>query len=125
MKFLFITVTLFSMIIGPAAQAEKLVWYSRSETGTVLFADLDSIRRDGDIVFVWNYMDASKDKSFAWRTAKHRYRFDCYHETFDVAAYVNYSATGKVLGSNSWSYWENNPVIPGSVTELLFKIVCD
>lgn len=121
--YFYISAFLFSA--SSSASAENRVFYFESAKGSIFYYDSDTIRRNGNIVLVWVYEDASRDKSVKWRSASMRFRFDCFEETYDLVAISQYGSDGVTIYSNQRSgYPDMTPVRPGTNTRLLFDAVC-
>jgi TPR repeat protein len=111
--------------LGSAAIAEKLVYYATAPTLSDYYYDTETIRRydDGD-VDVWIKRDASKDKTVSFRTSRSKVRLGCSSETTGLLSIVVYRANGTVIDSVSQPDPDMEPVIPGSVGQTLFDIMC-
>jgi hypothetical protein len=110
--------------LGSAAIAENLVYYGEVRPGSIFLYDSETIRKIGDTVTVWTKRDASKDRSVRFRTAMQKIRIDCSDETLGSLSYTEYGADGSIMVSESTSYPEMSPIIPGSVGYSLFQEVC-
>ena len=111
--------------LGSAAIAEDLVYYATDATGTTYHIDADSIRRhDYLYVDVWIKLDASKDKTVSYRTARDKLRINCSDETFGLLSINHYRPDGTVTDSRDYKNPEMSSIIPGTAVKELFKILC-
>ena len=119
-----VLIAIIGLGLASAAIAEDLVYYGSDRSKSDYYYDAETIRRydDGD-VDVWTKRDASKDKTVSWRTATNKFRIDCSAETFRNLGEVTYRANGTVM-SSSFTPGKLVPVVPGTLVEILFKIMC-
>jgi hypothetical protein len=110
--------------LGSAAIAEDLVYYNRGANGTVAFYDRETIRRNGNQVTVWTFMDESKNKSVSYRSVRIKWIFNCINETSGLISIAYYNSNGSVVDSAFSEYPEMTPVIPQSFGASLFEAVC-
>jgi hypothetical protein len=119
----------FAMLISSPAWAD---WdfVVETESGTQVFIDFQTVRKEGNRVKVWqltNYLKPQKIPSgleiFSLRT---RYEFDCKDETsrmLAITAFPEQYAKGKELGhegeSNKWEH-----IAPRSTHSEVLKKVC-
>jgi hypothetical protein len=117
------------MLFAPPAWAD---WdfVVETESGTQVFIDFQTVRKEGNRVKVWqltNYLKPQKIPSgleiFSLRT---RYEFDCKDETsrmLAITAFPEQYAKGKELGhegeSNKWEH-----IAPRSTHSEVLKKVC-
>jgi|LauGreDrversion4_2_1035121.scaffolds.fasta_scaffold477564_2 hypothetical protein len=118
-------IAIIGLCLGSAAFAEDLVYYGTGSTGTEYYYDAETIRKfKGDIVYVWMTADESKNKTVPYRRAMVMWRFNCSNETSGSLSFIAYRADGTVADSSSTTSPEMTPIIPGSMNQKLFKIVC-
>lgn len=106
----------------PVSEIERLA--------TTVFVDPDTIFRKGEVVKLWVLYD-SKTAQFGrggpLLSTRAESEFDCIEERSRILALTDFSGnegSGKVVYSNSDEQkWE--PVIPGSVSQTLWKVACD
>ena len=112
--------------LGSAAIAEDLVYYGTDRSKSDYYYDAESIRRynDGD-VDVWTKRNALKDKTVSYRTQRAKLRLNCSSETVSFLSFVLYRANGTVMDSVSPAYPDMEPVVPGSMGQTLFDIMCE
>ncbi len=119
-----VLIATIGLCLGSAAIAENLVAFGTNASGTVWYYDAETVRKYADnTVEVWTKEDASKDKTVSWRTATNKFRIDCSAETFRNLGEVTYRANGTVM-SSSFTPGKLVPVVPGTLVEILFKIMC-
>ncbi len=109
--------------LGSAAIAEDLVAYAKgrgSNEERFFYYDAETIRKyPNGTVEVWSTAATSKND-----VSKVKFRINCSAETFGFLSIVQYGENGTVLVSDSNEYPKMEPVIPGTPTQKLFKILC-
>ncbi len=100
-----------------------------NEDGVTTYANLATIRRKGDIAKMWVLTDhktVQKNELGGYLSNESQYEYNCREEQYRglfVAIYSSNMGSGKpVHSSSSLTAW--NPVRPGSMGELWFKIAC-
>ena len=120
-----VSIATIGLSLGSAASAENLVYYDTSPTGTEIYYDAETIRRySNNTVEVWRTEDASKDKTVSWRTQKQKVRIDCSAETFSFLSIVTYRANGTVVETSDYEFPKVRSIVPGSLMNTFFKIMC-
>ena len=121
-------VSLLILIALPAWASWEFV--VETESGTQVFLDFQTVRREGNRVKVWQLTNYPKPQNtpsgleiFSLRT---RYEFDCKDETsrmLAITAFPEQYARGKELGhegeSNKWEH-----IAPRSTNSEILKKVC-
>ena len=121
-------VSLLILIALPAWASWEFV--VETESGTQVFLDFQTVRREGNRVKVWQLTNYPKPQNtpsgleiFSLRT---RYEFDCKDETsrmLAITAFPEQYARGKELGhegeSNKWEH-----IAPRSTHSEILKKVC-
>jgi hypothetical protein len=110
--------------LGTAVIAEDLVYYNRGADGTVAFYDRETIRRSGDQVTVWTFMDESKNKSVSYRSVRIKWIFNCANETSGLISIAYYKSNGSVVDSAFSEYPQMTPIVPQSFNASLFEAIC-
>jgi hypothetical protein len=126
MKKIVITLTL--IIIATNAYAEWAI-YSVVKDG-VLFYDKDTIRRNGDKVKVWDYVNFNLEGEtdpdlLKYSSQRSLVEIDCINETYttlhsDLYSKPNLEGDYKKLGSNN----EKKYIVPNSTFARLMKLTC-
>lgn len=124
MRVLKIAIITAALTCGSAAAAENLVFYDYTKDGSFYYFDTESIRKNGNIIYVWTFEDAQKNKKVSYRSVRDRWRIDCDNETMGIAATASYRGDGSVYDSFNFPYPEMNPAIPESVGYSLLEAVC-
>jgi hypothetical protein len=120
-----VLIATIGLCLGSAAIAEDLVHLGTSPSGTIYNLDTGTIRRySNNTVEGWLKFDASKDKRVSWRTSKHKFRINCTDEIFGSLYEIDYRADGTSIRSDSYEYPKMVPVVPGSVGQILFDLLC-
>ena len=120
-------IALLVLSSGPA-YAE---WMSlgASDSGTTVYADTATIRREGDLVkmlvlFDFKTMQTKADVSYL--SAKAQMEYDCAEQRFEGLAVLYFSGnmgTGKLLDRSSGK-GKRLRVSPGSLDHALWKLAC-
>lgn len=113
-----------ALICGSAAVAEDLQFYASTNSGSLYFYDKDTIKRTGNFLTVWVFIDRSKDKTETARSERQKYRIDCSQEEVGLMAYYEYDPQGNVLKSNQVNYPSMVNPAPQSIGEALWQGVC-
>ena len=121
-----VLIALIGLGLSSAAIAEDFVYYGSDLYKSDYYYDAETIRRydDGD-VDVWTKRDASKDKTVPYRTQRAKLRLNCASETISSLSFVLYRANGTVVDSDTPIYPDIESVVPGSVGQTLFDIMCE
>ena len=107
------------------AIAANWVRLGTSSSGSVIYIDNDSIRRDGGMVLYWVRFDASEDATVSWRESKQYYKTDCNAWTSVLLSYVEYDPQGSVVDSGTMpEYSPMKPVVPETVSEAFATYAC-
>lgn len=113
-----------ALVSGSAAMAEDLQFYASTTSGSLYFYDKDTIKRVGNFLTVWVFIDRSKDKTETARSERQKYRIDCSQEEVGLLAYYDYDPQGNVLKSDQYSYPIMVNPAPQSIGEALWRGVC-
>mgnify|MGYP000666221019 CR=1 FL=1 len=121
-----VLIAIIGLGLASAAIAEDLVYYGTDRSKSDYYYDAESIRRynDGD-VDVWTKRNALKDKTVSYRTQRAKLRLNCASETISSLSFVLYRANGTVVDSDTPIYPDIESVVPGSVGQTLFDIMCE
>jgi surface-adhesin protein E len=121
-------ITLLVLSSGPA-YAEWVPLVEQKEAGITVYADPDTIRRNGDVVELWALMDfktTQTEPKPPHMSVKSQHEFDCAEERsrqLAVTAFSGNMGSGKGVYSNSDEQkWE--PVAPQSFNQALWKFAC-
>ncbi len=99
---------------------------------STMYLDRETIRKNGDIVKMWEMRDYSSYQEFKgekYKSAKIHKVFDCKSETHATSAlfyYSDVSGSGSTILSNARleKDWEWNPIIPETIGQVVWKIAC-
>ncbi len=123
MKKLLITL-LASLVLNGSAWAE---WVKVDESDfSYRYIDPATIRKDGNLVRVWEIIDNKKRDEYGALSLRARAEYDCKQERFRALSVSQHSgpmAGGTILTSSASSeQWKDIP--PNTVGETVLKIVC-
>lgn len=62
-------------------------------------------------------------KSLAY--AINKYVYDCYNKTYKLVTVAEYTVKGDVIKSIDINYPETNTIVPGSVSDDMYDIICE
>ncbi len=119
------------LTFSSSAWAEWVNIGSGADGSFIIYADPNTIRKNGSMVKMWelvDYVNAQVHKSSGrtYFSVKHQAEYDCQGERFRSLAYLSYS--GKMGGGepiyNDYDPGQWKPVAPGSVGEGLWELVC-
>jgi hypothetical protein len=123
---LFITLLVLSR---PQAHAEWVEIGTSNDEATV-YADLDTIRRKGDVANMWSLYDYKAAQTVlnqSYLSSRSQAEYHCTEDRHRALASTSYSGnmgTGNVRSSYSIKgKWE--PVPPGTITHALWKVACN
>ncbi len=96
------------------------------------YHDKSTIRKNGVIVKIWtmlSHANAVIENGYQYKSSKNLFVFNCKLDTSELISILKYSGSmgsGKVVFSANWQEkdWEWKPVVPGTYTELHYKIAC-
>lgn len=109
---------------GSALMAESLVAFANID-GELGYYDRESIKKDGNVVYIWTYWDASKNKKVKYREIRIRYKIDCYKEVFNLEYIASYSADGKIIDNIDDTNGKMTTIVPESTAYRVYNIVCE
>jgi hypothetical protein len=120
-------ITLLALSSGPA-YAE---WMSlgASDSGTTVYADTATIRRDGDLVkmsVLFDFKTIQTKADVSYSSAKAQMEYDCAEQRFEGLAVMYFSGnmgTGNLLDRSSGK-GKRLRVSPGSLDHALWKLAC-
>ena len=119
------------LMLGLTATAALAEWSPASDNDEfILYIDIATIRRNGNLVKMWELMDYKTMKKSVsgpfYLSSKIQSEYDCKGEGVRILAYSLFRGkmgNGNVVVSDSdGGKWE--PIRPGSVGETLWKIAC-
>jgi len=111
--------------LGSPAVAANWIYVTTSDSGTVAYYDLDSIRREGTDVTVWEKLDLSQVKSTKIRERKSLSRYDCLGRTYTLISSVSYFGDGTTRAFDFKPYeQEEGNITPESIGEAQMQAVC-
>jgi hypothetical protein len=115
-----------AVLLGFAGTAEASSWLFiyRTDTGTRVFADADSISRDGDKVSVWFKYDQTNDRTERYPEVKRLYKYDCKARLYWLMSFVQYNARGAVVYQTDYPRMRSSPVVPDSGYEFMMNWAC-
>ena len=121
-------ITLVVLSNGPV-YAEWVVVGGDDEIGMTVYMETDTIRREGDLVKVWELLDyktTQTEVGISHLSVKVQFEYDCAEERHRVLAirqYSNNMGRGKVVLSNSdEDKWI--PVAPETIEQSLWTVAC-
>ena len=116
------------LVTATAASAE---WTRVGGTDEfTVYADIATIRRNGNVVKMWNLQDfktAQKNTHYSYLSKRMQTEYDCKEEKLRLLAFTWFDGqmgSGKVVYSASETSMKWDPTQPGSVGETLWKIAC-
>jgi len=122
-------ITLLVLSSGPAYAEWVAINGSRNTGGYTRYADLDTIRRDGDLVKMWVLYDYKTTQTVvegSYLSSRGQKQFDCggeRHQRLVAAGFSGNMGTGNIVWSeDNEGKWQ--PVAPGSVGQLEWKLAC-
>ena len=126
MKTLLLILSLF--LISTSAYAEW-TYFSNNVGGDISFYDKSSVKRNGDKVKVWTYMDIADDKeakSLNMASGRSLYEIDCVNETRKTLSFQSFTKHNLEGGMRDVPI--TNPtikyIVPESSEAILMKLVC-
>ena len=118
---------LMLLMTATAARAEWTI--AGGNDNYIAYADRATIRRNGNLVKMWNLLDYKTVQTVAgwsYLTQSAQQEYDCKEEKKRILAFTWFDGkmgSGKVVVSDSdTNRW--TPNLPGSVDEALWKIAC-
>lgn len=128
MPRLFLLITLLVLSSGPA-YAEWL-WASANDlTGLTIYIDPDTIRRNGDLVTLWQLYDYKALQTVAgnsFLSSKAQRQFDCRNQRTKLLAFTHFTGNmgsgNRVISDTDEAEWKS--VAPGSVGHVLWRFAC-
>jgi hypothetical protein len=119
---------LMLLVTATAASAE---WARVDDNDDFIqYVDRATIRRNGYFVKMWGLQDYKTVQKLAddsYLASKEQREYDCKEERTRLLAFLWFSGqmgSGKVVLSNSDTSMKWDPVVPGSVGEILWKVAC-
>lgn len=125
---LLIALTLLVLSSG-LAYAEWVKVSVSDETGKTVYVDPATIRRDSNLVKMWQFYDYKTVQTVGgnrFLTAKEQWEFDCAEERGRVVARKEFSGNmggGTMVFTNS-EVGKWIPVIPGSISQTVWEVAC-
>jgi len=109
-----------------SAVAQTWIRYGAGQNGTVFYYDSETIRRDGQIVRVWERQDHSQNRSIPYREAKALLVVNCTEQTVGLTYLVTFNADGTIRDTISIPSYrvQHDPAVPGSVSASLLRALC-
>lgn len=117
--------TLLSILCTGPAYAEWVYVTGDDETGSTIYVDPDTIRRNGNLVKMWDLRDRKTMEGYG--SIKSQFEYDCAEDRQRKLASLMLSGhmgRGKVI-VNSLDEGKWNPIVPDSVNKTLWKYACD
>lgn len=127
-RLLLIALTLLVLSSGPA-YAEWVKVSGSDETGKTVYVDPTSIRRNSNLVRMWQFYDFKTVQTVGgvrFLSAKEQWEFDCAEDRSRVLALKEYSGT---MGSGTVVYTNSQvgkwlPVMPDSIGQTVWNVAC-
>ena len=121
--------TLLLLLGGGPAYAEWVKISDSEEAGTTVYVDPATIRRDSNLVKMWQFYDYKTVQTVGgvrFLTAKEQWEFDCAEGRSRVVARKEFSGnmgSGTMVSTNSQvGKWV--PVMPGSIGQTVWEVAC-
>lgn len=125
MKLIMVVAVASLFVKSSPAYAVTWIYVVSDDFGTAHYYDADTIQRSGDKVTFWIKSDHSRDKTLRERETKSRSRYDCTQRTRTLLNLTSYYPDGTnksfAFGAN---VQEENPIAPGTSSELILEAVC-
>ncbi len=125
---------LLGLMLGLTATAAMAEWTRANSTDSFIqYVDTATIRRNGNLVKMWelkDYKTVKKSSSGAkesYLSAKTQQEFDCKEEKKRLLAFswfIGQMGSGNHVYSSGNVKDEWEPIEPGSIGEILWKIAC-
>ena len=128
MKHLFLIALL--LLSSGLAYAEWVEVGGKVEEGLTVYVELDTLSRSGDVVKMWELWDFKTSRTETkppHMSVKSQREFDCIKKRGQLLALTAFSGnmgSGEVVYSYSDFKDQEIPVEPGSVAEIVWKLVC-
>ena len=117
------------LLITTNAYAEW-IYFSENVVGDILFYDKSNVKRNGDKVKVWTYMNTVPDdkeaKSLNTGSGRSLYEIDCVNETSKTLSFQSFTKPNLEGGMRDVPT-TNRPIhyiVPDSSQSILMKLVC-
>jgi surface-adhesin protein E len=112
-----------------SAHAEWVIVSGNDENRFVIYADPDSIRKNGELVGMWDLWDYALEQTYfdhPYLSLKRQAEYDCKGKRarkLSVTTYTGNMGNGTVgFHSNTEEAW--SPVAPGTINEELWEYAC-
>jgi len=119
----------FLLLSNGTAYAEWAKVSESDEAGTAVYVDPATIRRDSNLVKMWQFYDYKTVQTVGgnrFLTAKEQWEFDCVEERGRVVARKEFSGnmgSGTMVSTNSQvGNWV--PIMPGSIGHTVWGVAC-
>ena len=115
-----------SVFVCADVHAATWFWFSNYQSDTsLIFFDRDSVTRDHNVVTLWTDWVYSNEyaPSEGVQSEKNKVSIDCRMRTRKLLVSITYDKDGKVIDSFEHTA-KSIDVVPDSVGEKLFKVVC-
>jgi hypothetical protein len=129
MKPRLLLIALLSLSSGPAYA--EWVLFSETQTGLTVYVDPDTIRREGDLVKMWQLLDYKTIQTVAgdsFLSSKTQSEYDCAGERMRVLEFMNFSGNMGSGSDNVVSIVADEktwiPIVPESPGKRLWKVAC-
>lgn len=111
-------------LIAMSVEADATDWahVGRSESGSVIYVDVDSIERDGPVVTYWTRTDSSHDKTDKAMESKTLSKIHCKNRLRTELYVVEYYRNGTSHSGDISGEW--HPIVPGSVSDGKWRYLC-
>jgi len=121
---------ILSLLLITTNAYAKWIFYGENVDGTVYLYDKSTVKRNGDKVRVWAYLNYSPDnkdaKSFNTKSTRALEEIDCVNETRKTLSL--YSFTEQDLKGDMRELTNPNPImdyiVPNSTLATLMQLVC-
>ena len=124
--FGFFCALILGALLPSPALAEEWTFVDITDDGAAYFYDAESLKVSENYAAVWVMWDHTKDKTVKHRTTKDKWILGCKDETITIVYTVAYGKNGNVINSASIPDYlrETDPIVPGSVADIIAKLVC-
>ena len=110
---------LLAFALSAASPPDRWVNLGGSADKYEEYLDRESIRRAGDKVTLWTHDQFAGGQGVAWKERE----FHCSRKTETILAYIR-DDRGTVSHNEVRPHREASPILPGSVEERIFNLVC-
>tara|TARA_R110000787_G_scaffold140632_1_gene254172 strand:+ start:382 stop:777 length:396 start_codon:yes stop_codon:yes gene_type:complete len=119
-----LTAVVIFQVCAPAS-AEQWTYVGSDTSKSDYYIDQDSISNEATWIEFWSKTDASSDASVSFRESKTLVRVDCKKKRLGAIYGVTYYPNGTNDSFGPYDYPTLTPVVPGTMGERQWKIICN